>query len=641
MRPYVRTALLLSPAIAVYCVLANRLNFVQDDAFITFRYIANFLHGYGLVYNVGERVEGFTNFGWTIYLTLWGAFGASYIVAAKVTGFLLGAITIVVTYKVASRVFPEDNAWWALLPAYLVGVNPSLAYWAPAGLETAAFVCAVALTVYYFLARNYLLIAALALAVWLRPEGAVLAMICLGAEFLPERRTPIFSLRCGLLALLLSLPYVAFKFFYYGSILPNPFYAKTGFSVAQMSSGIEYATEFLKDYGFWGVGLIVPLLFAGRLRDNLKEVWLFAVMYTVYVVLIGGDVLKVHRFFLPLLFPYAILAAASLYLIVRHVERRARLVLMTVIGILLLGMTVSIPWKKIKTFNLNEQGLIAKMTWLSAQMKASDTTMFSVATSTIGVFGYELLEHRVIDMLGLTDSTIARHHEEPITGLQSTWKELSINSRSLLERAPEYIVFSTGIKPSAPAEQALLMYPQFVSCYRNFGWVSYDTLFGAPEGMLISTFRKGRPVSGPFERKYPIEWVEQYRRGIEADNAGDYDRADARFAAALKVPGCPDYPEMYHFRSMIELRRGRPLRTLSMLDSALVIDSAVQSSQRSLYMLEVMRGNHPKASIHRSWLERNSPWLISQADSLLQISEKQRQAEKTDAQNAHGQETPK
>ena len=641
MRPYIRTALLLSPAIAVYCVLANRLNFVQDDAFITFRYVANFLQGHGLVYNVGERVEGFTNFGWTIYLTFWGAFGASYIAVAKVTGFLLGGITIVVTYKVASRLFSEENGWWALLPAYLVGVNPSLAYWAPAGLETAAFVCATALTVYFFLERSHLLIAALAIAVWLRPEGAVLAMICLSAEFLLEKRAPIYSLRCGLLALLLSLPYVAFKFFYYGSILPNPFYAKTGFSVPQMSSGVEYAAEFLKDYGFWGFGLIVPMLFAGKLRNNLKEVWLFAVMYTVYVVLIGGDVLKVHRFFLPLLFPYAILATASLHLIVRPVERKARLVLTTVVGIVLLSMTVSIPWKKIETFNLNELGLIAKMTWLSSQMKASDTTMFSAATSTIGVFGYELPGHKIIDMLGLTDSTIARHHEEPIAGLRSTWKEFSFNSRSLLERAPEYIVFSTGVKPSAPAEQALLMYPQFVSCYRNFGWVSYDTLFGSPEGMLISTFRRVRPVVGPFEREYPIEWVEQYRRGIEADNAGDYDRADVRFAAALKVPGCPDYPEMYHFRSMIELRRGRPLRTLSMLDSALVIDSAIQSSQRSLYMLEVMRGNQPKAAVHRQWLEENSPWLISQADSLLQISKKQHEDEKSDVENGRGLETPK
>ena len=33
-------------------------NFVQDDGFIAFRYVKNFLRGHGLVYNPGDRVEG-------------------------------------------------------------------------------------------------------------------------------------------------------------------------------------------------------------------------------------------------------------------------------------------------------------------------------------------------------------------------------------------------------------------------------------------------------------------------------------------------------------------------------------------------------------------------------------------------------
>ncbi|HXF48671.1 MAG TPA: hypothetical protein VNL73_04495, partial [Verrucomicrobiae bacterium] len=41
---------------------------LQDDAFISFRYIRNFLDGHGLVFNVGERVEGYTNFFWIMLL---------------------------------------------------------------------------------------------------------------------------------------------------------------------------------------------------------------------------------------------------------------------------------------------------------------------------------------------------------------------------------------------------------------------------------------------------------------------------------------------------------------------------------------------------------------------------------------------
>lgn len=41
---------------------------VADDAYISFRYLDNWLNGLGLVYNPGERVEGYTNFLWIVLL---------------------------------------------------------------------------------------------------------------------------------------------------------------------------------------------------------------------------------------------------------------------------------------------------------------------------------------------------------------------------------------------------------------------------------------------------------------------------------------------------------------------------------------------------------------------------------------------
>jgi hypothetical protein len=36
--------------------------FTVEDAYISFRYARNFVQGHGLVFNPGERVEGYTNF---------------------------------------------------------------------------------------------------------------------------------------------------------------------------------------------------------------------------------------------------------------------------------------------------------------------------------------------------------------------------------------------------------------------------------------------------------------------------------------------------------------------------------------------------------------------------------------------------
>src|SRR5262245_59619807 len=48
---------------------------VCDDAFISFRYARQLLDGHGLVFNVGERVEGYTNLLWVLEMALFGAVG--------------------------------------------------------------------------------------------------------------------------------------------------------------------------------------------------------------------------------------------------------------------------------------------------------------------------------------------------------------------------------------------------------------------------------------------------------------------------------------------------------------------------------------------------------------------------------------
>ena len=56
--------------------LAAEAWFLCDDAFISFRYVRNLIEGHGLVFNPGERVEGYTNFPWVLELAaLWGALG--------------------------------------------------------------------------------------------------------------------------------------------------------------------------------------------------------------------------------------------------------------------------------------------------------------------------------------------------------------------------------------------------------------------------------------------------------------------------------------------------------------------------------------------------------------------------------------
>src|SRR2546425_12080772 len=68
----------------------------QDDAFISFRYARNLIEGHGLVFNSGERVEGYTNFLWTVMLAPALALGIDPLEAARALGTLCAIATLLV-----------------------------------------------------------------------------------------------------------------------------------------------------------------------------------------------------------------------------------------------------------------------------------------------------------------------------------------------------------------------------------------------------------------------------------------------------------------------------------------------------------------------------------------------------------------
>ncbi|UCE23966.1 MAG: hypothetical protein JSU74_11810 [Candidatus Zixiibacteriota bacterium] len=606
MNKYIKTILFILPALLVYAYFCRQLDFTQDDAYISYRYVANFLDGHGLVYNVGERIEGFTNFGWIVYLIFWGALGAPFIVISKVTGFILGGGIIVLTFLLGRRVGHSHGYLIALPAVYLVALNQSLAYWSPAGLETAAFAFAAMLSLYFYLKRSWLLTLSLTAAVLLRPEGALIAFIVLVIETIERRRLPVYSLCCASLALLISLPYVGFKLYYYGSILPNPFYAKTGLEAGRLLDGLEYSGRFFSHYGFYGLGLLVPLFMQRRLPRDFRPVWLFTVIYMVYVVLIGGDVLKVHRFFLPVIGISAIVLSTAVWLVADRLPKRASRPVILIASVALLFGTYMLPRRFVHQYYNLEKGLTSKMDFISKQMLATDTSGFSAAVPTIGIFGYNLLGHRVIDMLGLTDSTIAKHSEQPVAGTSSTWKERRHNSAYLLGLKPDYILFSTDIKPSAPAEMALHLYRQFLDSYRTIGWVNPSL----PNSPTFSVFKRVKDIEGRLVPEYPLEFVENYKQGMEYYMAGDYGRAVQSYQRAREVSPLPPYVYLEYNLGFCYILLNRQQEGIALLDSVAARDSMVFLANAVLYKHAVLTNQREKADRHRRWFRAFVPWLV-------------------------------
>ncbi len=524
---------------AGYVLFARTLLFTQDDAYISFRYAKNLLDGHGLVFNPGERVEGYSNFAWTMLVAFVMKLGADPVPASQVMGLAFGVLAILTAARFVRGL---EGRWGAgaVAAAAFIAFNPAFALWSSGGLETAMFAFLVVLGLERGLAPDVspagrrLAPLALAAASLTRPEGPLLFVLWFAVRaFDTWRAGPCADPagRRGLVRDALTfaaplVPYALWKLWYFGDLLPNPFYAKTGTSLEHLRLGFAYARDFFGAFGAWGVPLLLGA--ASVLRTGLRgiEARLLAIwcVWASYVVLVGGDVLYMHRFWLHVLPVGAVLLGRGLTetaaRFARSLPGAAREILAAAVCAALVTYGIRGNLAAAHDRRNTESAFVLNMRqtgeWLGENLPKDAT----IAITTIGAISY-FSGVRVIDMLGLTDYEVA-HHPNMVPGLTDTWRETQYNAESVLERRPDFIFFSTGIRPSSAAEKALFLYPWFLQNYYGYYFRSKPHRESLQNGFRI------REDAPPFDAtRLPaddVRWLELYgeahlAKSKERDNA--------------------------------------------------------------------------------------------------------------------------
>jgi arabinofuranosyltransferase len=605
--------ILLILALAVHLYLVFHYDFTQDDAYITFRYAVNYLNGYGLVYNIGERVEGYTNFLWTIFIILGGRAGIDFVLFSKILGVLFGLGTIIMLYFLAVEVFDRisrsEKSLLAGLCCLLLGSIYSFAYWTVAGLETAAFSFMVLASIFFYLRRSLLVVPSLVLSLLFRPEGGLVFLFLFIYEIIRHRSLTRYAMIAGILFVVYLLPFVFFKLFYYKSLLPNPFYAKTSFNLQQVVNGLEYTGQYFWHYLGAGLFVVPAFVTIRRASAGQRLCVMFFLIYTIYIILIGGDVLKVHRFFVPLFGIFILTAIYGLYKLMKN-----RLLLIAGVFALLVW-ELTIPYHHAAVFHGRELDLAHKMDRLMNNLLMADNSDFSLAVSTIGLVGYRLMGHTVIDLLGLTDSTISRHPEPPIEGMETTWRESHFNSRYVLSRQPDYILFSTGHKPSAPAERALFLYSSFLNNYKTVGFYFH--------GGLNDVYKRYFPIQGDIQRDVDVRFVQHFNQGINLQlDQKNYRASLATFDSAQKYSAPVNYPYIGFYKAIAFNKIGRMQESYEAIRRVIEIDTLIYEAYLNLCRIEHQLNNHNAALYYYGKTLELAPWHKSMLDSLLDLGKK-------------------
>jgi hypothetical protein len=298
-RPVVRRRLATLPprawtvaavAIAILAVAwAWHLRWISDDAFISFRYSRNWARGDGLVFNAGERVEGYTNFLWTAILTLTALVGLDIPATALALDLATFVGVLWIVQRLAVRLAPDDVPVRISFAAVACACSYTLASFATSGLETMPATLLVLVALERALAGRIGVAGCAGIAATLMHPDHAIFYVALGGV-LAARRTPVRQLaRYAAPFVLGYVPYYLVRWAYYGDFFPNTYYAKSG-GDAYFHQGAIYLGASALAAGLWAA---LPLGVVGlvQLRRSIAGAFGLVVvpLYLVYVAKIGGD----------------------------------------------------------------------------------------------------------------------------------------------------------------------------------------------------------------------------------------------------------------------------------------------------------------------------------------------------------------
>jgi arabinofuranosyltransferase len=351
-------------AVAVVAA-AWQLRFLCDDAYITFRYVANARDGHGLVWNPPpfEPVEGYTGFLWALLLwATWSIVGVEPPAAANVLSVALGLLLFLVCALAARRLRGRDGAplpaLVGLLALAVLAGNRTFLQWLTGGLETALF--NLGFVTWVLLAYRApdrrgagwlaLWSGAATVAALTRPDGLlpVAATAAAALWLVAARRLPPARAAAGLAPLLLVLAHLLWRRAFYGEWLPNTYYAKV--TAPWPEAGWRYLYCFAFEHGAWLWPLVAlaalavavarrrcalrPLL--GEQLPALAATTAVLVHVGYYVLRVGGDHFEYRV--LSHTIPLGTLATAAL---AARCSNRAWPAIAT---LLLLGAASSVGW---------------------------------------------------------------------------------------------------------------------------------------------------------------------------------------------------------------------------------------------------------------------------------------------------------
>lgn len=317
--------------IAFFAVIVLRSAWLSDDAYITFRTVDNFINGYGLRWNIAERVQSYTNPLWMFCVSLMYYFSREVYYSVLLFSLAVSLTTIALLgFHIARE---RINIITAIM---ILAFSKAFVDYSTSGLEnplTHLMLALFFLQYYRFeqslpehhtCTRIFLLSFTASLGVLNRMDTLLffappLAYVLLRNSVTRSKISIPYS-KIGI-ALAGFFPFILwelFSLFYYGFPFPNTAYAKLNTGVHRtelFEQGFYYLLNSLSrdPLTLFTISAVVlyVILFAFRNRYHLFA-GIGILLYMIYIVRIGGDFMSGRFLAAPLLCAVIVLSRLPL-----------------------------------------------------------------------------------------------------------------------------------------------------------------------------------------------------------------------------------------------------------------------------------------------------------------------------------------
>ena len=458
--------IILAVFFILYCLFLSWSFLFQnvDDAYISFRYGKNMMNGVGLVYNKGEYLEGYTNFLWTIITAPFTKI--KYIDISRfaiILGLLISLFNFILITKLSKEIvtyLPELTKHFLILPVLFFVLDDSIAFWAIGGMEFPLYVFLIlGITYFYFNINkkqgNYIyLFIFLALCTLNRPEGNLIFTITVFHSFIYRKSIKDYYKKLTTIVALyviFALAYYGFKYFYYGQVIPNTFYAK-GVTDAFMNLwlGFKYLVLGLGTRGYIFF-FILFLPFKRIFKDyRLSYLIVFSAIYLMYLWFVGGDWMIANRFFVPVLPILYFLSSIGFVIALKKFISASQsrqlygnfIMIGSIVTVSVLIFFITMSLLEYNELIIKDANYKYEMQWsmFGKWLKMNTSPNTIIAVGPAGKIPY-YSELYTIDMWGLNNEHIAKTNSKRLAAGHKKF-----DFEYVLSLKPEYIIGYAGFK---------------------------------------------------------------------------------------------------------------------------------------------------------------------------------------------------